>query len=390
MYSLGPSEYYIDLAMPFGKANSSKIFCRWASLWFKSCITRFNWEFNANAVLGSYVDDAFGGDVSYATAKELIEYVTAAGDRHQTFVNVAKSEGPSTSMVILGLLYCSELQICSLAPKKVRKYAEQMVSLLRQGWATSKDLERMVGRLEFAAWVEPFGRPLLSFLSAYITPDYPRAILPLTEMMRICLRVWHLLISRNRGLHFGFILNYLPTKRPPIFVDASLSGGIGGYFGLLYFSLSIEQLKPWLVACDGWESFPRVDIAWLELLAACVALYTFTRHVTQRILTLFSDNTNVVAWLTRRRAPDPFVCAVVAAMERVKYHNILKISTRYIPSAQNTAADFLSRGHVPDYLYRHGTRRTPPMRAICANLHLNNIEKLWATTINRARLPTQV
>lgn len=27
VYSLGPSEFYIDLAMPFGKANSSKKFC---------------------------------------------------------------------------------------------------------------------------------------------------------------------------------------------------------------------------------------------------------------------------------------------------------------------------------------------------------------------------
>ena len=32
VYSVDQSEYYIDLAMPFGKANSSKIFCRWASL----------------------------------------------------------------------------------------------------------------------------------------------------------------------------------------------------------------------------------------------------------------------------------------------------------------------------------------------------------------------
>ena len=32
VYTLGRSEYYIDLAMPFGKANSSKIFCRWTSL----------------------------------------------------------------------------------------------------------------------------------------------------------------------------------------------------------------------------------------------------------------------------------------------------------------------------------------------------------------------
>ena len=28
VYALGPNEYYIDIAMPFGKANSSKLFCR--------------------------------------------------------------------------------------------------------------------------------------------------------------------------------------------------------------------------------------------------------------------------------------------------------------------------------------------------------------------------
>ena len=178
--------------------------------------------------------------------------------------------------------------------------------------------------------------------------------------------------------------------KPPLFVDASLSGGIGGYCGVRYFALSIEQLKPWLVTCDGWESFPEVDIAWLELLAACTAMYAFAPLVTQRILTLYTDNTNVVAWLSKRRAPNPFVCAVVAAIEIIKYRNILKISTRYISSAQNTAADQLSRGHVPDYLYRHGIRITPPMKDICTNLHLENIENLWAATVTGALLPTQV
>ena len=94
--------------------------------------------------------------------------------------------------------------------------------------------------------------------------------------------------------------------------------------------------------------------------------------------------------MTRRRAPNPFVCAVVAAIERVKYKNILKISSRYVSTAQNKAADQLSRGHVPDYLYRNGTRVAPPMSAICANLHMRNIESLWADTITDAPLPSQV
>ena len=213
----------------------------------------------------------------------------------------------------------------------------------------------------------------------------------LTMMMTVCLQVWHLILARNRGLHFSFILGHLPLLHPPIYVDASLTGGIGGYCGLRYFSWSIEQLKPWLLTCEGWESFPNIDIAWLELFAACAALYTFApRFAPQRLLTLFSDNMNVVAWLTKRRAPNPYVCAVVAAMERIKYNKLIKISTRYISTVDNTTADQLSRGDIPEFLYTRGHRATPPMKVICTNLQLNKIVKLWTATINSAPFPTQV
>ena len=152
-------------------------------------MTNFNKKYKVQAVLGSYVDDAFGGDRSYSTARALILFITSSGERYGTLVNVSKTKGPAISMVILGFLYRSDLKICSLAPKKVKKNTEQIAHLLKLRWVTSKDLERMVGRLEFAAWVEPFGRPLLSFLSAYITPTLPQLTRPMTEMMATCLQV---------------------------------------------------------------------------------------------------------------------------------------------------------------------------------------------------------
>ena len=36
VYSLGPDEHYIDVCMPFGKANSSKIFCFWVQNWCRA------------------------------------------------------------------------------------------------------------------------------------------------------------------------------------------------------------------------------------------------------------------------------------------------------------------------------------------------------------------
>ena len=127
-----------------------------------------------------------------------------------------------------------------------------------------------------------------------------------------------------------------------------------------------------------------------KLLAACAAVYAFAPSVSQRLLTVYSDNTDIMAWLTKRRAPSPIVCAVVVAIERVKYANTLKVSTRYISTRHNKTADRLSRGNIPNYLYIRGTRLFPPMKAICANLHLKNIEKLWIATIKVAPLPYQV
>ena len=87
----------------------------------------------------------------------------------------------------------------------------------------------------------------------------------------------------------------LPYASHPIFVDAALSGGVGGFFGDEYFSWATAQLKPYLIRCEGWHNFPIVDIAWLELLAACIAVYLFAPQLAGRIVHLYSDNTNTVA-----------------------------------------------------------------------------------------------
>ena len=117
-----------------------------------------------------------------------------------TVVNTAKTEGPATAMVILGLHYCSQNKICKLDPAKVVKYSDRLRKMLRAGHATSKDLEQVTGNLEFVAWVEPFGRPLLSFISREISPSllYRRVTLP--YFTRVAMRIWLCLLQRNRGL----------------------------------------------------------------------------------------------------------------------------------------------------------------------------------------------
>ena len=140
-----------------------------------------------------------------------------------------------------------------------------------------------------------------------------------------------------------------------------------------------DDLIDHITQCPGWESYPNVQIAWIELLAVFVAVYLFGHHFPAHLIVLYSDNTNVVAWLGPRRSSNPTVCALVAAIERIKYRHLLKLSVRYIPSAQNNNADSLSRNRIPSLLNERGTRIYPCLSSLVRLIHLDTLTQSWLT-----------
>ena len=162
VYSFGQTEFYVHLAMPFGKANNSKKFCAWTDLWFSSFLSHFLKIAPFYAVLGSYVDDAFGGARKRSLAQMMIDTMMIVGRATATTFNTEKTRGPATRLIILGLLYCSVSQTCRLGEGKRAKYINRIAALLRSPVTSSKRLEQVTGNLGYAAWVDPFCRPLLS------------------------------------------------------------------------------------------------------------------------------------------------------------------------------------------------------------------------------------
>ena len=112
VYTLGPQEFYIDLNMPFGKANSSKIFCAWSSAWCQSFRHHFQNCYSMKISLSAYVDDFFGGPICTASAGKdksnaqlLLDTLIEFGRITNTHMNVQKCKGPATSLDILGILF---------------------------------------------------------------------------------------------------------------------------------------------------------------------------------------------------------------------------------------------------------------------------------------------
>ena len=128
-------------------------------------------------------------------------------------VNFTKCHGPSQLLKILGMIYDAVHRKCSLPPKKVAKYLGRIHEILLTNQTTSKELERLVGNLVWASYVEPWGRPFLSALSSKINRQKPYASVPITGYIKTSLIIWQALLKRNRGLSYDYILGKLELGR---------------------------------------------------------------------------------------------------------------------------------------------------------------------------------
>ena len=387
IYSLGKNEHFIDLCMPFGKANSAKIFCHWVENWVKAFKLKFHrwvhWDFE----LESYVDDIFGGANTKENAKELKEALIAVGELTSTKMNLKKCHGPATSLTILGMLFDSAKQNCRLCPKKTIKYTKYLEMALLKNSLTTKELEKLVGYVSYASWVEPFGRPFISPFSSAMLRSQPEEQVVYTEYMIIALKIWILILKANMGVSYNFLLSKLPNTRDEWFVDASTSWGIGGCCGYKYFSINKTKLFRFFELYNNCNSksdilipYTRLPIAYLELLAALVGLAAFSALNPNSIVRLNSDNTDVVSWLKKGRCKAGIGFRILAAIELLKKKFNLKISPRYIPGSKNTSADALSRGTIPTWLCKHGQSLTIDLDSIF-NLVSNPLEA-WESLIN--------
>ena len=99
--------------------------------------------------------------------------------------------------------------------------------------------------------MEPFGRPLLTFLAHHINHNDPNAEIIVSPLMNSALRIWFAILRRNRGLPYVYILGHLPKAKTPIFVDAASLVGIGGLHGSEYFMFVHEEMQEFIRRCPG-------------------------------------------------------------------------------------------------------------------------------------------
>ena len=274
---------------------------------------------------------------------------------------------PNTVCECLGILYNTELNTMELPPDKVADVTALLTSWLSKSRATEHELAVLSGKLLYCSNVIFAGRLFLNrclatkrFAAKIATPTV------LTEDFFQDIKWWLVAVKVRNGISF-----LVPAAEVHVSLDASSGGwfhgkpGLGGYNHDLhqYFSCTVpDELSNWCIAD-------------LELLAHVVAFHLWAHDWERRHVTVHTDNQACFWLLTKGRSREDLRLRMSRWLCMHQVTNNFRMSSAWIPTAENTLADALSRYAEPAQRNKFKSYaeslQNPPTRCHVSEPHFN-------------------
>lgn len=326
-------KFYFDKCLPMGCSSSCNI--------FETFSTALEWiaknKLHASSVIHILDDFLFMGPSEAKCQVDLDNFLCLC---RRIGVPIAdeKTMGPATALQFAGITLDTVLMEARLPEDKLDKCRAQLVDFCSRKSVTLKELQSLIGLLNFACCVVVPGR---AFLRRLI--DLTKGIRKLTHHVRLTkeckhdLTVWRDFLSMYNGKSFFLGSRWATSKTLNLFTDAAGSLGYAAIFG-----------KHW---CFGewpaaWKQF---NITILELFPIVLAIEIWGPLMRNRCIVFFSDNQAVVEIINKQTSKDRSVMVLLRhfVLCSLKY-NIL-FHAKHIAGCLNRESDALSRLQVEKF-----------------------------------------
>lgn len=324
------NQFYYDKCLPMGLAESCRIFeafstaIEWAA--YRHC--------KASAIV-HVLDDFLFIESSLSQCAQSLQNFTKLCSEIGVPLAPDKTFGPDQVMPFLGITLDTILQEARLPLDKLDECRNLCRAFQNKKKITLKELQSIIGKLQFATSVvvpgRPFLRRLIDLTKGIRKPSYK---IRLNSGGRADLNMWSEFLDRFNGKSFFLSDTWLTSDTLSLYTDASSTIGYGAVFGNSWFS------GTWNLPCET----PHINI--LELYPIVVALVVWAAHFSQKAIWLFTDNLSLVSIINNQTSRDPQIMALIRILVlNCLQHNIMVRAT-HIPGAQNVLADALSRSQV--------------------------------------------
>lgn len=321
---------YVDLALNFGGRSSPFL--------FNLVAEALHWILDNNGLEADHFLDDFFGVCRSAQGFAILRFVNAVCN----FLGLTVSRPKCLTgqrVEVLGILIDTPLRRAWLTEAKLLRIRWTVRDLLAARSARLPAVERIAGLLHDACHVcrvgRAFTRSFYDWLAAHGASRSGHKDIALSRDVLDDLRWWNNLLKSWPGV----ALLQPPQGYQEIWTDASLTG-LGGVLGS-----QLSPLARFSVAVPDEER--GGNIMTLEASAVLHALQLWGERLEDLHVTAHIDNQAVAEALVRGRIRHRSTQRVIRHIFTLVHNHRISLSIRWVPSAENAAADALSRQVQP-------------------------------------------
>jgi len=326
-------EYYVDRCLPMGCASSCKT--------FEALITAMKWVVRNKLVIPNIVhilDDFLILEKSHETCAASLQRFLHFCEDIGVPMAPKKTEGPNQVLTFAGIEPdCLNLE-ARLSMEKVDRIFKAIRNLLPRKRVKLKELQSLVGALNFACSVITPGRVFIRrLINLTIGVRLAHRSIRLTRETKKDLRIWETFLASFNGESFFLEEVWSTSYNLKFYIDAAQCNGYGIVFG-----------KHWAYGTwpDAWKAN---NICFLEFCPLVVGLSTWCSKLKNKRVLFMTDNESVVHVINKQTAKGTKMLRLLRAMVLICPRNNIFFRARQIPGVRNVLADSLSRLQVDKF-----------------------------------------
>ena len=278
----------------------------------------------------NYVDDFVGAEME---DRIWAAYTALTNLLNSLRVETSKDKliPPTTRLEFLGITFDSTSMTMEIPEDKLKEIKAELGTWLLKTKAKRREVESLIGKLQFLAKCVRAGRIFLSRLIAWIRTMDRRFHYSISLEARKDIAWWARLIQQYNGISLMWLIKE-PTADEVIQTDACLKG-YGGLCKHKYFRGRFP------------EAVRNKNIAILEMWAVMVALKIWASELRGKYFWIQVDNEAVATVLNTGSSREPELQNALQEIALIAATNQFVLKARYIPGVDNRIPDWLSRWH---------------------------------------------
>ena len=343
--------YYVDKSMPMGLVSAA--FCCQS---VTSAIVHIHK--NMNFWLCNYLDDFGSGEHETVVWKSYNVLENLLRDLGATEA-LEKSVPPSTRMEFLGNTLDTQKQTIEVSEERRNELLQLLLKFIQLEVVSKKELQSLIGKLNFVTNCIKAGRVFLKRLIACMTTMPEHGKHKLDEECKKDIRWWIDFLPSFKGESIIWLLD-LAAVDLNIATDASLDAAGGIWLeGKEYFH---TRFNPIITS-------KTTNIMQREMLAVLWALSLWAQHLTNKVIRISTDNKGTLWAINRGSTKDAYMLKCLREIIRICAEYSILLKAEYIESKSNTLPDCLSRWYIDMNARRRFKRMINRTEWKCRTVH---------------------